>query len=238
MATATHARPAPVRGGVSLAAVLTGVVVAFGAIFLLSALMGGILTALGVDASEVEPTENVNLTIGVAFVILQLLAFLWGGYTAGRMARGSGLLNGVLVPIVALLVAALVAGAVAALGAAANLNVPFTRSSLPSEDASYLVDRGPVMGLVALAAALLGGLAGGVMGARWHARLERDALATTEEDRDGEVARKDRDTPATTKRPGAATPATGGAAAGSSTPPPPEPDETTTPHDTAPRREP
>jgi hypothetical protein len=236
MATATHARPAPVRGGVSLAAVLTGVVVAFGAIFLLSALMGGILTALGVDASEVEPTENVNLSIGVAFVILQLLAFLWGGYTAGRMARGSGLLNGVLVPIVALLVAALVAGAVAALGAAANLNVPFTRSSLPSEDASYLVDRGPVMGLVALAAALLGGLAGGVMGARWHARLERDALATTEEDRDRASAGKDRETPAT-ERPGAAAATTGGAPAGSSTPPPPAPDATTT-HDTAPRREP
>ncbi|HVM33755.1 MAG TPA: TIGR04086 family membrane protein [Actinomycetota bacterium] len=238
MATATHARPAPVRGGVSLAAVLTGVVVAFGTIFLLSALLGGILTALGVDASEVEPTENVNLSIGVAFVILQFLAFLWGGYTAGRMARGSGVLNGVLVPIVALLVAALVAGAVAALGAAADLNVPFTRSSLPAEDASYLVDRGPVMGLVALAAALLGGLAGGVMGARWHGRLEKDALATTEEEHDRGEAAKDRGTAAPAERTEATRATTGGAAAGASTSPPAPPDTTTTPHDTAPRREP
>jgi hypothetical protein len=30
----------------------------------------------------------------IAFAIAMLLAYLWGGYTAGRMARGAGVLNG------------------------------------------------------------------------------------------------------------------------------------------------
>lgn len=172
MGTTTSTR-GPVRGGISFIAVLTGVIVAFGAIFLLSALLGGLLTAAGVDASEVEPT-GIGMGLGVAFVVVQFLAFLWGGYTAGRMARGAGMFNGLLVPVGALLLGALVWAATAALGAAANLNLPFTTGRLPVEE-SYLIEWGQVIGLVALAALILGGMAGGLLGARWHTRLEADA---------------------------------------------------------------
>lgn len=175
MSTTTRTRVEPVRGGLSLMAVLTGVIVAFGAIFLLSALLGGLLTAAGVDASEVEPT-GMGLGLGIGFIVVQFVAFLWGGYTAGRMARGAGLLNGLLVPVGALLLGAIVWGATAALGAAANLNLPFTSGRLPVEE-SYLVEWGQVLGLVALAALILGGVAGGALGSRWHTRLERDADA-------------------------------------------------------------
>jgi hypothetical protein len=37
------------RGGLSPLAILTGVVVAFGALFLLSAIVGGVLSAIGVE---------------------------------------------------------------------------------------------------------------------------------------------------------------------------------------------
>jgi hypothetical protein len=79
--------------------ILTGVVVAFGATFLLSAIIGGILAALGVTDPNVTRNETVDAGIagGVAFAIAVLLAYLWGGYMAGRMARGAGVLSGVLV---------------------------------------------------------------------------------------------------------------------------------------------
>src|ERR687896_567957 len=99
-------RPLRVRGGVSLGAVLTGVVVSFGALFLLSALVGGIMATTGVDAEEAatEATREAGIGAGIAFVVAVLLAYLWGGYSAGRMARGAGAGNGLLVPIAALVV--------------------------------------------------------------------------------------------------------------------------------------
>jgi hypothetical protein len=184
-------RPIAVRGGVSLPAVLTGVVVAFGAMFLLSALVGGILAATGVDASEVENgTQEATVGAGIAFVVAVFLAYLWGGYTAGRMSRGAGFLNGLLVPVLALIVGAVVAAVVTALGAAANLNLPFAESQLPIEGEN-LVDFGQLVGIAALVAMFVGGIAGGAAGSRWHTKLERRALEDREvkdrEARDREV---------------------------------------------------
>jgi hypothetical protein len=114
--------------------------------------------------------------VGIALVAAQFLSYLWGGYAAGRMARGAGVANGVLVPIVALALAAAVAGIVAALGADARLNLPFSDGRLPVEDAN-VVNWGIGIGVAALVAMLAGGMAGGAAGARWHTKLERDARA-------------------------------------------------------------
>jgi hypothetical protein len=72
----TSFTPLRVRGGVSLWSVLTGVVVAFGALFLLSAIVGGILAATGVDAQEevAEGTREAGLGAGIALVIAVFLA--------------------------------------------------------------------------------------------------------------------------------------------------------------------
>ena len=165
------------RGGVSGGAILTGVVVAFGAMFLLSAVVGGVLTAIGVTAEEVGTSDAIEagLGAGIVLVVAQFLAYLWGGYSAGRMARGAGALNGFLVPLVAILVAIAVGAVVAALGATANLNLPFSTSRLPLEN-DFVVDWGLAISLGALAAMFLGGILGGALGARWHTKLERRTL--------------------------------------------------------------
>lgn len=190
------------RGGISGGAILTGVVVAFGAMFLLSALVGGILTAIGVSAEDVGTSEAVQAGIGagVVLVVAQFLAYFWGGYTAGRMARGAGLANGILVPFVAILVAVAVGAVVASLGASANLNLPFSTNRLPLEN-DFVVDWGLAISLAALGAMLLGGALGGALGARWHTKLERRTLdetpvTTDEADRRPEVDLRER--PATT----------------------------------------
>jgi hypothetical protein len=168
------------RGGVSGGAILTGVVVAFGAMFLLSALVGGVLTAIGLTAEDVTTSEAVQAGIGAGIVLIvaQFLAYLWGGYTAGRMARGAGALNGFLVPLVAIIVAIGVGAVVASLGATANLNLPFSTNRLPLEN-DYLVDWGLAISLGALAAMFIGGILGGALGSRWHSKLERRTLDET-----------------------------------------------------------
>lgn len=202
-------RPVEARGGVSGGAILTGVVVAFGAMFLLSAIIGGILTALGVAETDITRGEAIDAGIGagMAFVVAQFLSYLWGGYTAGRMGRGAGVANGVLVPITAIVLALLTGLIVAGLGATANLNLPFTESRLPLEN-DYLVSWGIGIAVASFIAMFIGAAVGGAMGARWHTKLEKDVYGerpiTT---RDG-LARDDQvaTTPTTT----------GGAAATSS----------------------
>lgn len=165
------------RGGVSGGAVFTGVVVAFGAMFLLSALVGGVLTAMGLSADDVTTSEVIDagLGAGILVVVAQFLAYLWGGYTAGRMGRGAGALNGLLVPLVAIAIAIAVGAVVASLGATANLNLPWSTSRLPLEN-DFMVDWGLTISIGALVAMFLGGIVGGTLGARWHAKLERRTL--------------------------------------------------------------
>ena len=170
------------RGGVSGGSILTGVVVAFGAMFLMSAVVGGVLASLGTDPAEIVEDSPVEagLGAGITFIIAQFLAYLWGGYTAGRMGRGAGVANGLLVPLVAVLVAILVGAVAAALGATANLNLPFQAYRLPLEQ-DFLVDWGLGIGIAGLIAMFAGGGIGGVLGTRWHRRLETDAIAERDE---------------------------------------------------------
>jgi hypothetical protein len=164
------------RGGVSFGAILTGVVVAFGALSLLLALAGGILAATDTidEVTNVsgEDAVTAGAVTGVVLVIAWFLAYMWGGYTAGRMGRGAGFLNGLLVPIVAVLLLLAVGAIASALGAEAELNNPLDNVRLPVEE-SNLVDIGTGLGIAVLVAMGLGSIIGGMLGARWHTKLER-----------------------------------------------------------------
>jgi hypothetical protein len=164
--------PNRARGGFSFGSVLSGVVVAFGAFIVLAALIGGIFAATGIADGGISTTEAANAGLGAAIglVIAQFLAYMWGGYTAGRMARGSGVLNGLLVPIFAIILAALVGAVATALWTNAGGEPPDT-TALPVP-LSELSEIGTYAGIGALVAMLLGGALGGAMGARWHTKLE------------------------------------------------------------------
>jgi hypothetical protein len=86
------------------------------------------------------------------------------------MARGSGLMNGLLVAVVAIVLAGGAAAAAAGLGA--NPDWPaFGDTQLPVED-STAVRFGIGAGIAGLVAMLIGAMLGGRMGSRWHAKLE------------------------------------------------------------------
>ena len=168
------------RGGFSLGSVVTGVLVAFGAFIVLSAIIGAVLAGLGMTEGTINANDARNATIGagIGLVLAQFLAYLWGGYTAGRMARGSGILNGILVPILAIVLVAALGAVVAAV--AGNLDVSADTATaqanlpLPLSD---LADIGTGVGIGVLLAMLLGGALGGRLGTRWHTKLENDDRA-------------------------------------------------------------
>ena len=171
---------ATARGGISLGGILTGVVVTFGALFLLTALVGGIFATSEVNPTELGSRQEVGVGIGVGLVAAWFLASMWGGYTSGRMGRGAGIVNGILVPLVVLIIGAIVATIVGALGSSANLNLPFRPAQLPTQD-SALYDLSAGFGIAILAAMVVGGALGGGLGSRWHTKLERRAIKEDED---------------------------------------------------------
>jgi hypothetical protein len=173
--TVIEERPLDVSGGVSIGAILTGVVVALGALFVISAIIGGVLVGADIQADDLGEGVEIGVSVGVVMIGAQFLAYMWGGYTAGRMARGAGAANGILVPVLALILLLLVGAVATALGATAELGPPFTATRLPVED-DLVLDWGVGIAIGSLLAMLLGGLAGGLTGVRWHSRLERTVL--------------------------------------------------------------
>jgi hypothetical protein len=192
-------RATKARGGVSLLSTFTGVLVALGSLFLLSALVAGVIEALD-DLETSGGTVEIGIGAGIAFIVAQFIAYLWGGYTAGRMGRGAGVAHGILVPLFALVLAAIVAGIATALGAVANLGLPFTETRLPVER-DYLIDWGVGIGIGSLVAMFLGGIIGGLKGASWHTKLEAEREAEIREtldDRRVETVPSDREPDETT----------------------------------------
>lgn len=166
--------PDRTRGGLSLLGIITGLVVAFGAFVVLTAIIGGILAATGVAEGGISAQEatETGTAAGIALVVAQFLAYLWGGYTAGRMARGSGVLNGILVPIVALILVAILGALVAGIADQTTNLRPEQIQQLPLPLGS-LSDLGSAVGIALLVAMLVAGGLGGALGQRWHTKLEK-----------------------------------------------------------------
>jgi hypothetical protein len=162
------------RGGLSVWSIVTGVVVALGAFVVLSAIVGAILAALGIAEEGISADEVVDASVGAGtgVVIVQFLSYLWGGYTAGRMARGSGLGTGILVPIVAIVLVAILGAIVATIADAARDVDPSLLQRLPLP-LGTLSDIVTGVGIALLIAMLFGGALGGMLGARWHTKLEQ-----------------------------------------------------------------
>jgi len=172
-----------VRGGFSLGAILTGALVATGAMVVLMAIIAGILAATGVISTGANASTQtmVRATVltGVGIVFAQFLAYLWGGYTAGRMARGAGEWNGFLVPVISLIVAGGIGALVGWLGTNVHLAYSVQTSRLPI-DRDLKIHLGIGIVAASLFAMFVGGIAGGVRGARWHRKLETDAMSAEE----------------------------------------------------------
>ena len=176
------ARQEDEHGGVKVGSAFFGWLTATGAAVLLTALLSAAGTAIGISTVDnVADTaaaagDNVE-TIGTAGAILVLLilfiAYYCGGYVAGRMARFKGAIQGVAVWVWAIVIAVVVAvlGVVAGsqYDVLSQLNafprIPLSEGDITTAGVIALV----LAALVALAGAVLGGMAG----MRFHRRVDR-----------------------------------------------------------------
>jgi hypothetical protein len=168
-------------GGVKIGASFFGWLTATGAALLLTALVAAAGTAVGIasdadlegaaeDASA-NP-ETVGLVGAVVLFLVIFLAYFCGGYVAGRMARFDGARQGLAVwvwtVVIALVVAALAAVAGERYDVLSELN-SFPRIPVGGGE---LTTGGLIALIVVAVASLLGAVAGGVAGMRFHRRVD------------------------------------------------------------------
>lgn len=189
---------------VSFVSVLAGVLVAYGAFAVIAGITGAVLSAMGVDTRALTDNDwrQLGIGTGVAAAVTLFLAYLFGGYVAGRMARRAGAMNGLLVFVLGILLAAGVGAAIGMQADGDALMSNLRSIGVPTSGEEYTAI-GTIAGLAALAAMLLGSIFGGIAGERWHGKLLTRALdptigpehtPTTDVDRtDGVVVDRDRD---------------------------------------------
>ena len=157
-------------GGFSITSVLAGVLVAYGAFAILAGLATAALDAFGDDTNLSTDWETLGTTGGLVVAGLLFLAYLFGGYVAGRMARRNGLAHGAGVLILGIVVVTAVA-ALARRSADPDTIASNLRSLGIPTTADEYGQAGTVAGIASLVALIVGSLLGGALGERWHARL-------------------------------------------------------------------
>ena len=168
--------PLVVRGGTSLGGAVTGalVVYAAGLLFMLATRAAASYAGYRPYLLPIGGTHGAGLTAAAGIGAGLLLAFAWGGYTAGRMGRGRGGLNGLLAALAVGLIGAAGLGAAALLRPGPGLDL---RLHLPAgyPHIHFLVARW-ILAVSGTGVALLASVLGGALGSRFHTRLERRAV--------------------------------------------------------------
>ena len=166
-------------GGRDLPASLAGMLVALAALLLLaglaSAAIGAIAFQTGVEGNEDELSIGALIAAGVVI----FLAFLLGGWAAGRMARYNGALNGFMVAVWFIVLGVVLAAAGAIAGNTYNLfdDLRVAEASLPNWFSGEDVTVEAIVSSVAFAVLMvLGAVLGGIWGTRMHARADREIV--------------------------------------------------------------
>jgi hypothetical protein len=175
---AQHAR----FGGIKWGAAFFGWLSANGLAVILVALLaaGGVAIGLtqGLDTADeaAEEAATIGLGGGIALVVVLFLAYLAGGYVAGRMSRFDGVRQGLAVWLIGLLVVAALAVAGLVFGNEYNVLERLDLPRIPIDEGT-----GTTGGLIALGAVLvatlLGAILGGRLGTRYHRKVDRAGFA-------------------------------------------------------------
>jgi hypothetical protein len=162
-------------GRLSFISALAGVLVAYGAFALLAALVGAVAVAVAIGL-DTELASNDWTTFGmgsaVTVTVVAFVAYLFGGYVAGRMARRAGLVNGLAVFALAVLLVMVVGAIVASQTDPEAVQANLRSLGLPIT-ATEWARIGTVAGIGTLVGMLVGAGIGGVVGERWHSELTR-----------------------------------------------------------------
>ena len=124
-------------------------------------------------ANERPPRRRtLGLGGGIAVLVVLFLAYLAGGYVAGRMARFDGARQGLAVWFVGLVVVLLLAAAGAILGSKYNVLQQLNLPRIPIDEGTATT-AGIITLVAILVVTLLGAVLGGKLGDRFHRRIDR-----------------------------------------------------------------
>lgn len=164
-------------GGMHFGVAFFGWLTATGLTVLLLAILTGIGAAIGTSNGDAAKVAQQNpMSSGVVGVIILLvvllIAYYAGGYVAGRMARFSGIKQGVAVWLWAVIVTVILAIAGAIAGA--QFDALSQLGTLPAGTFSGSNIAGSIVGVLAVAViTLVGAILGGLTGMRYHRKVDR-----------------------------------------------------------------
>jgi hypothetical protein len=146
---------------------------------IISAAAGDVGYQVGAPLPKIGHSVSATTqTIGIGAVVASLIglsiAYIIGGYTAGRMARFDGAKNGIGVIVWTIIVGVILGAAGGMIGSKFNL-----ASQIHLELSSSTFTTAGLVALgIALVVMMLGAILGGAMGERYHRNIDRDAGVT------------------------------------------------------------
>jgi hypothetical protein len=165
-------------GGVDLPATLVGMLTALAVLVLLGGLIGAAIGLIGYQTGLEDSADDLSVAGLIGGLVTLFIAFLIGGWAAGRMARYDGARNGLMTAVWAVVLAAILSTLGAILGDEYDI---FRNVDLPQFFSRAALTIGAIVSaLVAIAVMLIAGLLGGKWGERYHRRADATILATRE----------------------------------------------------------
>jgi hypothetical protein len=166
-------------GGIDIPASLVGMLTALSTVIILAGLVGAAFGVVGYQTGLEENAQDLSIGSLIGGVAILFVAYLIGGWAAGRIARYDGARNGFAAGVWTLIFGAILA----ALGAWAGAEYDvFQNVELPQWfDRDALTAAAIASGIGAIAAMFLGGIIGGFWGERYHRRADT-TIANTRTD--------------------------------------------------------
>ncbi|MEO9248787.1 hypothetical protein ABDK96_13960 [Citricoccus nitrophenolicus] len=180
-------------GGFKFGAAFFGWLAATGMAVLLAALLSAIGVGVGL-ASNTDPGQAAEqatqdptaagITGAIILAVILLIAYFCGGYVAGRMARFDGAKQGVAVWLWAVVIVIILAVIGLIAGSQFDLVGQLSTLSGVQVPTDTLTTTGIIAVIVAALLALVGAVLGGIMGMRYHRKIDQFGLDHAREPRD------------------------------------------------------
>jgi hypothetical protein len=162
-------------GGIDIPASLVGMLTALSSTLILAGLVGAAVGAVGYQTGLERSAEDLSTWSLIGGVAVLFVAYLIGGWAAGRMARYDGSRNGFATGIWTLVFAGILAGLGAWIGSEYDV---FRNVELPQWFTTDAFTTAAIIsGVAAIVAMFVGGALGGMWGERYHRRADRTILA-------------------------------------------------------------
>lgn len=170
-------------GGADLLAGILGMFAALGTLVFLGALLAAGNAGIGYQLNQIDfdgNLQDVEIVGAIVAIVVVLASFFVGGWTAGRVARYDGGINGMGVALWFILVVAIFGALGIWVGqeynAFAGIDLPNWFGQLGADEVTLKSIAGALAGIVA---ALLGGYLGGLMGEGFHQKADAALVAET-----------------------------------------------------------